>query len=285
MFWEFVNEYYLDPIREDSGYGPVNTLTWAIIFVIAIWLLYEYFFKKYKVKIDRDFTKSLLGWIIFGASLRVIRDIKVTTSPFLVTPFIYVLVFVISFAVLLVALRLKKAKKMKLLHTWGFAGYALSVMTIAIGVTTPKVLDIANFLLIYAIWIVWFAALLLAKKYVAKKFLSNWNITAIMAHLLDATGTFVALTYAYANATFENEKHVLGRSLMEFLESNNILLISGSGSWIMFALKLAVIPVALWAIDKYSENETEKKYLKMIIIILGLGIGIRNSLQVLTHLC
>ncbi|MHB8102108.1 MAG: DUF63 family protein [Methanosarcina sp.] len=27
---QFINTYYLDPIRTDSGYNPVNTFTWAI---------------------------------------------------------------------------------------------------------------------------------------------------------------------------------------------------------------------------------------------------------------
>ena len=277
MFWEFMNKYYLDPIREDSGYNPINTLTWAIIFVIAIWLLYEHFFRKNKVKIDRDFTNSLLGWIIFGALLRIVRDLNVITSPFLVTPSIYVLVFALSFAVLLLALRLKKAKKMKLLSTWGLCGYVLSAVTVAAIFTAAQSLNVTAFLFIYLIWLAWFVVILLAKKYFAGKFLTNWNIAAIMAHLLDAAGTFVSMTY-YGFT----EKHVLGRWLIEFLEMNDIFLINGSGSWIMFALKLAVIPVSLWAIDKYSENELEKKYLKMIIIILGLGIGIRNSFLILT---
>ena len=285
MIKEFIDKYYLNPIKQDSGYNIVNTPTYAVIFVIAILLIYEYFFRKNKVKINREFAKSLLGWIIFGGSLRIIRDLNIITSDYLVTPYIYILVFIISFLTLLAALRLKKTRKIKLLHSWGLAGYALSAITIAAVITTPKTLNISDFLFIYAIWLLWFILLLQVKKHIprAKKFLTNWNMAAIMAHLLDATGTFVALTYVYANATFENEKHVLGRTVMEYLETNNILLISGSGSWIMFALKLAVIPLALWAIDKYSENETENKFLKMIIIILGLGIGIRNSLGVLIY--
>ncbi len=277
MFFEFVNEYYLDPIRQDSGYNPVNTLTWAIIFVIAIWLLYEHFFRKYKVKIDRDFTRSLLGWIIFGALLRIVRDLGLTTSPFLVTPSIYVVVFAVSFATLLVALRLKNVKKVKLASTWGLCGYVLSAVAVAAIFSAAESLNVTAFLFIYLIWLAWFFVVLLAKRYFAGKFFTFWNISAIMAHLLDAAGTFVSMTY-YGFT----EKHVLGRVMIEFLETNDIFLINGSGSWIMFALKLAVIPLALWAIDKYSENELEKKYLKMIIIILGLGIGIRNSFLLLT---
>ncbi|MFH1431941.1 MAG: DUF63 family protein [archaeon] len=277
---EFINRYYLDPIRDDSGYNLVNTLTWSILFVIAIMLLYQRFFKKDKIKIDLEFMKSLLGWIIFASALRIIRDLNISTSGLLVTPASYILIFTLSFSTLLMALHLKKTRKIRLFHTWGITGYGLATITLIKVITAPEHLDTAHFLLICAIWSGWFILLLLAKKYIAKRFLSTWNMAAIMAHLLDATGTFVALTYAYGESGYE--KHVLGRAAIEFLQANNILLINGSGSWIMFALKLAVIPLALWAIDRYSEDKTENRFLKMIIIILGLAIGMRNSLQVLT---
>ena len=82
------------------------------------------------------------------------------------------------------------------------------------------------------------------------------------------------------NYLAESEDHGLGALLVGRRGRHRA---ARPGSWIMFALKLAVIPLALWAIDKYSENETENKFLKMIIIILGLGIGIRNSLGVLIY--
>lgn len=276
---EFIDLYYLNPIRDDSGYNIINTLTWSILFVIAILLLYDRFFKKGKIKIDIEFMKSLLGWIIFASALRIIRDLNISTSGLLVTPASYILIFTLSFTTLLIALHLKKTRNLKLLNTWGLTGYGLATITLIKVMTTPEHLDTTHFLLIYTIWSGCFILLLLTKKYIAKRFLNTWNTAAIMAHLLDAAGTFVALTYAYGESGYE--KHILGRTLIEFLETNNILLINGSGSWIMFALKLAVIPLALWAIDKYSENKTESKFLKMIIIILGLAIGLRNSLQVL----
>ncbi len=33
---QFINTYYLDPIRGDEGYNPVNTFTWAVILGICI---------------------------------------------------------------------------------------------------------------------------------------------------------------------------------------------------------------------------------------------------------
>lgn len=275
---DFIDKYYMDPIKNDTGYNPVNTLTYALLFVAAVWLLHEHFFKKKKIKIDRDFMKSILGWIIFGGSLRVIEDIGITSSFLFSTPYIYILVFGISFLTLLPSLSLLKTKKIKLIRTWGLAGYTLTALTIIAIIITAKSLNFIGFVMIYAAWLGWLAMFLIIKKYSkkAKTFLTNWNLAAIMAHLLDASGTFVSMTY-YGFI----EKHVIGNALITYLQANEILLINSSGSWAMFALKLAVVPLILFAIDKYSETEEEKRYLKMIIIILGIGIGIRNSLELL----
>jgi len=67
---------------------------------------------------------------------------------------------------------------------------------------------------------------------------------------------------------------------MMFFESKNLLLINGSASWIMFALKLAVVPLVLYAIDKYGESDSEKNFLKMIILMLGFAVGLRNTLEI-----
>jgi len=150
----------------------------------------------------------------------------------------------------------------------GLTGYILAALTIAVIIIAAKSLNIIGFFTIYAIWLGWLALFLAIKKYSkkAKSFLSNWNLSSVMAHLLDASGTFVSMTfYGFI------EKHVIGNALITFLQANEILLINGSGSWAMFALKLAVVPIILLAIDRYSETEEEKRYLKMIIIILGLA--------------
>ncbi|PTD93561.1 hypothetical protein C9439_07110, partial [archaeon SCG-AAA382B04] len=34
--WDFIHRYYIYPIIHDSGYNPVNTLTWAVILVLSL---------------------------------------------------------------------------------------------------------------------------------------------------------------------------------------------------------------------------------------------------------
>ena len=151
-----------------------------------------------------------------------------------------------------------------------FTGWALVFVSISY-------LDIKNSLgMLYGIglWIsMGFMLFLLSLK--AKLLAEKWNFFALQAQLLDACGSFIGITY-YGFW----EKHVLGRYLINALESKNLLLINGSAAWIMIALKLVVVPIALWIIDRYAENELERRFIKLLIIILGIGIGTRNVLAV-----
>ena len=38
---QFINTYYLDPIRGDEGYNIVNTFTWAVVLGICIFGIYR----------------------------------------------------------------------------------------------------------------------------------------------------------------------------------------------------------------------------------------------------
>lgn len=269
MLNNLFEKYFWNGIKNDSAYNWLDTTVYALIFVGAIWLLYDRFFKAKKIELNRQFIIALVGWIIFGSSLRASEDAGIYQTILLITPFMYVTAFVISFSLLLVAMRLDK--KCPYLKSWGAAGYLLAAFLI-------MNLPINNFygmMYVIVVWLFWcglFYGILIK----FPKQLSRWNFATLCAQMLDASSTFTALTF------FSNfwEKHILGSTLMAFFEQRNILLISGSASWVMFALKLAVVPVVLYAIDKYGETDGEKKFLKMMILMLGLAIGLRNTLEI-----
>ena len=48
----------------------------------------------------------------------------------------------------------------------------------------------------------------------------------------------------------------------------------------MFPLKIAVVWTVLYVIDKSNEDQNFKNILKIIILILGLSLGIRDFLTV-----
>jgi uncharacterized membrane protein len=49
----------------------------------------------------------------------------------------------------------------------------------------------------------------------------------------------------------------------------------------MFPLKIAVILLALYVIDRYIEDKTIKNMLKLAILILGISTGLRDLLSLI----
>ncbi len=266
---EFFNKYFWNGIKYDTAYNWVDTLTYALIFIIAVWLLYDKVFRPKKILVDRKFLIALSGWILFGSAMRAAEDAAIFKTVLLVTPLHYITIFAIAFPSLLIALYFDK--KVGYWKSWGAAGYIL-------GATVLSMLPLKNFYGIFlsiGIWTGWIALFWIFQK-ASPEFLSRWNFAVLSAQMFDASSTFTALTF-FANFW---EKHVLGGTLMTFFEERNLLLINGSASWVMFALKLAVVPVVLYAIDKYGETGQEKKFLKMVILMLGLAVGLRNTLEI-----
>ena len=62
--WEFIKKYYIDSIVYKQGYNIVNTLTWAVILVVAAVLLYKFLEKR--IKIDEKFAYANMPFVILG---------------------------------------------------------------------------------------------------------------------------------------------------------------------------------------------------------------------------
>lgn len=85
MLRDFFEKYFVNPIKYNTGYNPVNTLTYAIILGIATILVYKGL-KKLKIKIDNAFFRALVPYMIFGAFTRALTDASVfleLTLPYL----------------------------------------------------------------------------------------------------------------------------------------------------------------------------------------------------------
>ncbi|VVB61672.1 Uncharacterised protein [uncultured archaeon] len=269
----FFQKYFWNGIKYDLAYNWIDTLTYALIFVGAAWLLYDRFFKTKKILINREFIIALSGWIVFGSAMRASEDAGIFKSVLLVTPLHYITIFAIAFPTLLLSLYFNK--RVPYWKSWGALGYFLGALAL-VQLPLKNLYGVSIILGVWAAWI--FVFWIIKRVFLRKKesFFSRWNFATLSAQMFDASSTFVALTF------FSNfwEKHVLGSTLMAFFESRNILLVNGSASWIMFALKLLVVPVVLNAIDRYAEEDNEKRFLKMIILLLGLAVGLRNTLEV-----
>ena len=280
---DFIQKYYIDPIINDSGYNIFNTVTWAIILGLSVYLLI-YLLQKMKIQIDAKSMAATIPFIIAGASLRVVADSGVVSPPFsyaLITPNIYFFVFLLTAACLIFALLLQKYKLVKTFHqpyaTLGIL-FILIVYAVLFSVCT-----VVNWYVPFAVAAVGLGVALvvglIAKKFDSPLFSDKMNLTILAAHMMDATSTVIGIeVFGYI------EKHVLPAYLIE---------LTGS-AYVMYPLKIAIFLLVVLLLDKglesaaADESEKEKNQLtqiknaiKFVIIILGVAPAIRNSIRLM----
>jgi len=101
------------------------------------------------------------------------------------------------------------------------------------------------------------------KKFNPLALFSRVNSSILSAHMLDSSATFVSVAFfGYY------EQHPVPR-----------LFIDAIGPWTFFILKLAVLLPSLYIIDRYAEEGEFKNFLKIVILILGLAPGLRDSIR------
>jgi uncharacterized membrane protein len=254
----FISENFLIPLCR--YYTPIGTLTYGIILVMAVVGIYK-LLKILKIKIDKKFLIGILPFIIYGGWTRALRDYKlgIYQSSLFCSPPIYFFIFIIALFSLLIGVLIERKK--------GF-GYEKTMFFVALpllfyNLTLTSISNIQGFIIIISLVSFW-SLLFFSINKIKPKILTRENAFILVSHLLDASATFTALTFFGFY-----EQHVLP-----------IFLISMSGPWIMFPLKIIVVWPILYYIDKSKEDIFFKRFLKIIILILGLALGIRDFLSV-----
>jgi len=249
------NFIYLHP-----GYTLLNTVVFGIILGISIILLIKMF--KFLKKDPKDLVIPLIPFIFFGSSARALVDNGIYPLTYiLVTPGIYLLTGFIAIATVLSAVLIERKTNFDYRYTIFAVGAVMCVPNI---IYLGPINWVAFFEVI-GIWaIISSVFVLLRNKWWLLK--DKFNLSVLMAHMFDATSTFVAVDfYGYG------EQHVLPTFLTN---------LTGTAS-VMYPLKIVVILSALYVIDSYVEDKTIKNMLKLAIFILGLAPGLRNFLSII----
>lgn len=274
-FAEFISEYYINPIISHEGYNIVNTATYALIAVAAVWLAFRVF-EKCGIKTSREFVLCTLPFVLFGSTVRVVTDSIDTGVMKPVTPLhqwimdshvydygfltsspgIYVVTAVLFFASLAAAGAAKKPAFaaymglalwiphfLVLLPMMGYGWYALPVLLLA---ALPFVLALRHF--------------------------RDWLPAGIVgAHALDGAATFFIIDF-FGKMTGRSyfEQHVIPGFIGETF-----------GTFFPFyLLKIAIAYGAAWFIVSDREaGENEKNYVSLLLIIIGLAPGLRDLLR------
>ena len=272
---DFFYEYFVKPMTMSGvqGYNLINTLVFIVLLVIACGIIY--YLLRNKVEFNFQFTLSMIPYILFGISMRVIMHqieagllvidgIVKTANPlqlgfWFFTPGIWIL----TFALVVIGLLLGGVwKKLELRRTIYFG---LIIMIIPI---------LFNFYY-FNNWVVFLAtlALILVVSYGLCYLVNRFTKYKI---LNDKTNFFIVLgqgfdgiASAIAIAFFSfSEQHVFSNMLMEISPA------------LFASIKLLIALLICWSLDDYLKDQPKKKnivgFIKIIIAILGLATGLAS---------
>jgi uncharacterized membrane protein len=268
---QFVNRYYIEPVIYDSGYNPVNTLTWGIILGICVFGVIR-MLKKLDVRVDDRFIWSVLPFVLAGSSLRVLEDADVFSPPLsylFITPNIYFVVFAVTVLCLVFSRKVyARGKPDDWYHLFSGLGLFWFFCNLAVLLSYEEIRNPAAFLVI----VLGGTSLALLLYFLAKKggfsiLTDRINFMILWAHMLDASSTFVGVDFLGYY-----EKHVVPSYLIE---------LTGT-AFVMYPLKLSIFLPVIYILDtRFSDEESISltTFVKMVIIILGLSPACRNTLR------
>lgn len=273
---DFIYQYYIKPIINGEGYNPVNTATYAVIAIIFLYLIFLAF-KRYNIKVDRNFVKAVFPFVLFGSTIRVVTD-SITSGVFkpvtivhelilksgiynygyfTVTPGIYIVVAFLLFASMGILKLLKKSEH--------------------IG-TVGMILFGFHFLLLVPFMTYWLnlipvLILALIPALIANRLFKNYFSTLMVAgHALDGAATFWVIDVFGPSVGLKYfEQHVVGSAIGDFF-----------GTYFAFYLvKILIVFGVSYFLIKENEDEDLKNFVALAIAIMGFAPGVRDLLRML----
>jgi uncharacterized membrane protein len=280
MIREFLYKYYIDPIRYGQAYTLVDTLTYALILIVSVYLVYRGL-RRYKIAIDDELVLATMPFVVLGGLLRVVEDTGMLTSDFrflLITPLIFFTIFVVA-AVALFAGKLAENAGLVDRYSRVYAGVgiiaciaagaalvwfgltetriALDVLVAILGLASVTSLALWAFLVYGAKWD--YASNILYK-------------LLIFGHMLDASATSYGIDIHPVHYV---EQHVVGSNLIE----------ATGTAFSMFLLKIAVIIPAIYILEMYKkEGNSDLWHLILLaMIVVGMAPGIRDMVRMVLY--
>ncbi len=261
-----------------SGYTIFNTVVYTLILVIFILAIIKMF---RKIEIDPiSIFYSIIPFIFLGSSTRALVDNGIYPKTiFLITPGLYILVGMITIFSFLFSIYLFNKKGIDYRYTLLFLGILFSIPNI-IFFSNVNFTAIAYVILTWIIVSIIFLAMAFFVLYIkniivennGEKNISNTlekikkykiNFSILLAHLFDASTTYVAVEYYNYY-----EQHVLPNAINQLFDTYLTL----------FPMKIIVIVAVLYIIDQYFDDLMIKNLLKLTVFVLGLAPGLRNIL-------
>ncbi|MFH2106228.1 MAG: DUF63 family protein [Candidatus Micrarchaeota archaeon] len=274
---DIIQQYFLDPMIDKTGYNPVNTLTYAVIALAALYIIWQVF-KAKNIRIDKKFVYGVLPFVLLGSTLRVVTDsidngVFTGVTPihqamldshifdynyFTISPGIYILIAAILFVTMGVLRMLKRQEYL------GYVGLALWL---------PFFLMLVPFMQFagYAVPILIMAAI---PAYLAWRYFKEpLAMLMVAGHALDGAATFFTINiFGPAMGITYSEQHFVGDSICTMFGT----------CFPFYLLKVAVAGIFAYVLSKENEDSIDfKNFIALAIIIMGFAPGIRDMLRMM----
>jgi uncharacterized membrane protein len=271
----FIYDYFISPIWDRTGYNTINTIIYAAIALLAVYGIWKIL--KGRVKIDESFIRGVMMFVLFGSTIRVVTDsidngTFQPVTPFhklvldshlwdygylTVTPGVYILTAFLLLGSLAILYRLKKTQYL------GHVGFALWF---------PHLLLLVPFMKywVYALPVLALAAI---PAYLAWLYFKDRVLVGIVAaQALDGAATFFIIDYFSSVSGIDYfEQHVFSAAIGQI----------GGGFFLFYLIKCGIAFAAAYVIRSEKMDEEDKRYVALILMIMGLAPGMRDMLRMI----
>jgi uncharacterized membrane protein len=226
-----------------------------------------------KIKTDHNFFIANLPAILTGGIARALEDANFLPAelwPWTVTPGIYLLIFAITFSYILLC-------KYVLSRRFGFTRPLFYLNLVTLGAfTLPVLFRLVYVLEFFFILIMSYAIFLfvseLNSRYKLVSLKSIENRLMLFAHIFDGFASFFAIGVlpVLNPGVAYFEQHVVGSFIMGTF-----------GTWAFVPIKIIVALVAIYYIDRETDDPYWSFILKYFVVALGMGPGLRDALRLM----
>lgn len=274
----FIKAYFVEPITHATGYNIYNTVVYGILLLLGAYGVVK-LVRRLGVRMDKELFSAVLPFVVLGGILRALEEFARLTgsgflphSPLFLTPGIFLLIAGLTIASLIAAVSMKGKEypSIMLKAGWGLClGAFLLVLSdialVASGGVADTFLRPGLFL-----WIILLGAglTLLGRLVLTRlRMVSRENLLIVGGFAFEAAAVTTAV-YALSYSAEQPFTHALVSIAPPFYP----------------LFKLGLILGIVYYIEGVPKNDETHWLSKLILLVLGVPMGVHNSLQILLGL-
>jgi uncharacterized membrane protein len=275
---EFIKTYFVDPITYGTGYNVYNTLAYGALLILGGYGVVR-LLRRLGVRMDRKLFNSVIPFVVLGGLLRGLEEFARLTgegllphSPLFLTPGIYFLIALLSIAALLTGVRLRKEGYPGVMLPIGWA-MVLGALLLALSDVSIVVSDRVSGVSLRPMLFLGIVLIGAALTFLGRMALGRLG-------MLSRENTLILGGFAFEAAAVATAVYSLSYRAEQPI-TQALLSVSPP---LYPVLKLGLVLGIIHFIEGVPEDEEAHWLSKLILLVLGVPMGVHNSLQILLGL-